>query len=375
MATITTKDFATLVRDQVIAIQGTSRILVDLTIGSILRAVVEANSAVVLWLQGLILQLIAITRAATSTGADLDSWVNDYGFTRLAPAYASGQLAFARFTATAQAIVTVGTQVQSADGSQKYAVILDTTNVNYHTNLGGYVLAIGVASINIPIQAEVAGIGANAVIGQINTLIQPVPGVDTVTNAAAFVNGVDSESDAAVRVRFIAYIASLSKATKGAIGYALTSMQLGVSYLLVENQTYGGVTQLGYFYVVVDDGTGYPNGTFLGNAANAVDLVRPITSTFGVFAPVVITANVSLAITTAAGYDHTATVALVVTAITSYINTLGLGQVLRYTRLDQIAYDASPGIINVTGLLLNGGTADLTVTGQQIIKSGTVSVS
>ena len=103
--------------------------------------------------------------------------------------------------------------------------------------------------------------------------------------------------------------------------------------------------------------------------------MRPFTSTFGVFSPVVVTANVSLTITTAAGYDHTATALLVKTAIQNYINALALGQSLSYSRLAQVAYDASPGITNVTEVLLNGAAADVGATSQQVIKCGVASVA
>jgi uncharacterized phage protein gp47/JayE len=372
---ITTQDFTTLVRNQVAAIQGAASGLIDLTVGSILRAIVEANAAVVLWLQGLILQLLAITRAATSSGADLDSWVADYGLTRLPGTAASGLVSFARFTPSQQAVVPVGASVQSADGTQKYNVTLDSTNAAYSATLGGYVLAAGVASISVPVLAAGVGAAGNAVIGGINTLTQAVPGVDTVSNPAAFINGADAETDADLRVRFVAFVASLSKATKGAIGYAITSLKQGVSYAFVENQLYNGTTQMGYFYVVVDDGTGAPGGTFLSTVSNAIDAVRPVCSTFGVFAPVVVTANVSMTISTAAGYDHNAVVALVGTAIRNYINALTLGQALTYSRLAQLAYDASAGVSNVTAVLLNGATADVAATSQQVIKAGTVTVS
>ena len=67
---ITSKDFATLVSDQVTAIQGASSKLVDLTVGSILRAVVEANAAVVLWLQGIVDEITsnAVVHTADSRG-------------------------------------------------------------------------------------------------------------------------------------------------------------------------------------------------------------------------------------------------------------------------------------------------------------------
>lgn len=376
MANLQAKDFQTLVREQVAAIQGgTSKVLVDLSVGSILRSVVEAYSAVALWLQGLILQLLATTRAATSSGTDLDSWVADYGLTRLPASAASGVVTFSRFTPTQQAVVPVGAIVQTADGTQQYAVTVDTTNPAYNAALGGYVLAAGNASVNAPVLAVSVGAAGNASVNGINTLGQAIPGVDSVTNAAAFTNGADAESDAALRARFVAYVASLSKATKAAVGYAATSLKQGITYTLVENQQYNGTTQNGYFFLVVDDGTGYPSSTFLATVYNAIDAVRPVTSTFGVFAPVVVPANVGMTVTAAVGYDHIATASLVATALTNYINSLPLGTPLAWSRLAQVAYDASPGVTNVSAVLLNGGTADIASTPKQVVKAGTISVA
>lgn len=372
---ISTQDFPTIVRNSVVAVQGAARGLVDLTIGSILRAVLEANATVILFLQGLILQLLATTRAATSNLADLDTFMSDYGVTRLAAVQASGLVTVSRATATAQAVVPVGSVFLSADGTQSYTALLDTGNAAYNASLGGYVLAAGVSSITLTVTAVTAGIAGNAVIGQISLLNQPIAGVDAVTNAAAFTNGVDPESDAALRVRFVAYIASLSKATKTAIGNAITSLRQGTTYLLIENLTYAGASQPGYFYVVVDDGTGTPSGSFLATVGNAIDVVRPVTSTFGVFAPIVVTANVAMTITNSAVYNHAAVTALVSTAIANYINALVIGQTLTYSRLTQVAYDASPGVTNVTGVTLNGGTTDLAATSQQVVKAGTVAVA
>lgn len=369
-----TQDFVTLVRNQVTAVQGYASVLVDTRVGSILRAILEANAAVVIWLQSLIVQVLAITRAATSSGSDLDSWVADYGMTRLAATYASGQVTFSRFTATQQVVVPIGAAVQTGDGSQQYSVVVDATNPAYNAGLGGYVMAAGVASVTVPVIATVAGAAGNVIAGSVTTITGAIAGVDTVTNAAGFVNGADAESDPALRTRFIAYVRSLSKATKDAVGYAITSLQQGVTYSLVENETYAGSVQMGYFYVVVDDGTGAPTGTFLSTVYNAVDAVRPLTVSFGVFAPVVVNAAVVMTVTIAAGYDAAATRTLVSNAVKAYINSLSLGQPLRYSRLAQIAYDASPGVTNVTGVTLNGGTSDLTATAKQVIKWSSVTV-
>lgn len=372
---ITTWDFPTIVRNSVTAVQGVARGLVDLTIGSILRTVIEANATVILWLQGLILQLLATTRAATSNGADLDSFMFDFGVTRLAAVNASGIVTFSRFTSTAQAVVPVGAVVLTTDGTQSFTVILDTTNPAYNAGLGGYVIAASVASADVTVQAVNAGVLGNVTAAQISLINAPIPYVDTVTNSVAFTNGIDAESDTALRSRFVAYIQSLSKATKTSIGYVIASLQQGITYSLTENLTYGDVSQPGYFYAVINDGTGSPGSILLNSASNAIDAVRPFTSTFGVFAPVVVTANVAMTITTASGYIHGTVVAEVTTAITTYINALTLGQPLTYSRLTQLAYDASPGVTNVTGVTLNGATADLAATAKQTILAGTVSVA
>jgi uncharacterized phage protein gp47/JayE len=375
MASIQTQDWVTLVRNQVSTIQGYAKVLLDLTVGSILRGIVEANAAVTIWLQGLIMQVLAITRAATSSGADLDSWVADFGVTRLAAVAATGTVTFSRFTTTQQGLVPLTAVVQTADGTQQFSVVVDTTNPAYNATLGGYVLAAGVASVNVPVVAVTAGAAGNAVAGAVTTIVGAISGVDTVTNISAFANGADAESDPALRTRFIAYIASLSKATKAAVGYAITSLQQGLVYSLTENQTYGGTAQYGYFFVVVDDGTGSPSSTLLASVSNAIDAVRPLCSSFGVFAPVVVSASVAMTATIAAGYDPMATKALITTALKNYINSLKLGQTLTYSRLAQVAYDASPGVTNITGVTLNGGTADLPATSLQVVKWNSVTVS
>src|SRR5260364_9741 len=351
---ISTKDFVTLVREQAAAIQGAARSLVDLTVGSILRAVIEANAAVTLWLQGLILHLLKTTRAATSTGADLDSWVEDYGLSRLPAVAATGYVTFSRFTPTQPALIPVGAKVQTANGVQHYAVVKDADHPAW--------------------DAEQAGAAGNARIGSIDTLAQAMPGVDTVTNEAALTNGTDAESDPALRKRFIAYIASLSKATMDAVGYAITSVKPGLSYALVENQTYEGDEQRGYFYVVVDDGTGMPTQTLIATVYTAIEAVRPLAVHFSVFAPVVVKVKVQMKIQTA-GADHTATAAQVAAAIKNTLNALGLGAMLPYTRLAQIAYDASPAVTNVFAVQLNGATDDLISTPKQTFKAGTVIVT
>jgi uncharacterized phage protein gp47/JayE len=374
MTTLQTQNFTTIVQNTVTAIQGGASKLLDLTVGSVLRAIVEANAAVILWLQGLILQVQTLTRAATSQGSDLDSWVADYGLTRLPAVAATGQVTFSRFTATMQAVVPAGSLVQTADGTQQFSVPADTTNSAWNATLNGFVLAASVSSVTVGVQAVNAGTPGNVLAGTITSIAQPISGVDTVTNASAFTNGVDAETDTALRARFVLYLASLSKATKTAIGSAIANIQQGLEYTITEDFDYNGTYDPGFFYVVIDDGTGFPSSNLQATVANAIEAVRPVTSRYAVFAPVVVTANVSMTITSASGYTHSTVVGAVGTALTNFINTLPLGTELPYTQLASVAYGVA-GVVNVTAVLLNSGTSDLGATAKQVIKAGTISVA
>jgi uncharacterized phage protein gp47/JayE len=366
--------FSQLVSNIATATQASAKAALNYTVGSLLRAIAEATSGVVLWLQAIILQMLTLTRAATSEGADLDSYFADFGFTRLAADPATGQVTFSRFTPATQAVVPIGATVQTSDGTQGFAVTLDTTNAAYNATLGGYVLPVSTSSVNVPVQAAIAGSGGNVQAATIAVLTTPIPGVDTVTNASAFINGIDAESDPAFRARFVLYLTSLSRATKTAVNYAVTSVQQDVVNTLTENQDYNGTLDYGFFYVFADDGTGHPSSTLITNIGNAVEAVRPLCSRYGIFAPVVLTANVTMVLTTGAAYTHSAVVAAVTTALQNFINGLPLGTSLPYTQLAGVAYEV-PGVVNATGILLNSGTADLVADQQHKVNAGTISVA
>ena len=120
--------FSSLVETAAAAVQGSAKQLLDLTVGSALRAILEANASIALWLQWLIVLVLQTTRAATSTGSDLDSWMADFSVTRQSAVAATGSVTFSRFTDTASALVPVGTQVRTTDGTQTFNVAEDDSN-------------------------------------------------------------------------------------------------------------------------------------------------------------------------------------------------------------------------------------------------------
>jgi uncharacterized phage protein gp47/JayE len=369
------QNFTTLVQNMAAAVQSAANQLLDLTVGSTLRAILEANASLALWLQWLILQVLQTTRAATSTGSDLDTWMADFSLARLPAVPASGIVTFSRFTPLAPALVPVGAAVRTADGSQVFSVVASPASSSYSAEQNGYALGPGIAALDVPVVAQTAGAAGNVQVGAISLLSSALPGVDSVANVAPIQNGMDAETDAAFRARFQNFIASRSRATPLSIGYAITSIQQGLEYTIQENVDAAGNAMMGNFVVTVDDGSGAPSAALLASIASAVDSVRPVGSTFLVRAPTIVKVDVSLSISVANGADRAQVINSVSNAVMALIDGLPIGATLPLTRLAQVAYTANPGVINVTNLRANGSPSDVIPPTYGVVKAGLVAVN
>ena len=375
MAELDLRTHSSLVGLMASAIQGRAKALIDFSIGSLLRATSEADAGMGLWLQGLALRILARARASTSSGADLDSWVQDFGVYRLGAQQSDGTVTFSRYTPGAQAVIPLGATIQTADGSEDFIVVLDSSHASYNAGLQGYVLPVNVASISVPVRAQRGGLSGNVLAGTVTVITSQILYVDEVTNAEDFAGGGDEETDDQLRQRFIAFIASLSKATRLAVAYAIMSLKRGLTYSIVENYTLDDTWTPGFFFVVVDDGSGYPSSALISDVFAAVDAVRAATVTCSVHAPVVMTAGVSMTLTVKQGYDPNVVKGDVGTAIAAYINALPVGASLQYTKVAQLAYEASAGVDNVTALLVGGSAADLVAEPRNKIIAGVMVVN
>jgi len=371
--------FTTLVGNTVAAIQGAATQLLDLTVGSTLRAIVEANASLALWMQWLIIQVLRVTRASTSQGGDLDTWVADFGVTRVAAVQANGSIVFSRFSPVAAAFIPATTVVKTSDGTQSFALAYDGSNPAWSPAQGGtqagYTIGAGVASLSLPAFAVTAGTAGNVQPDTITLISAALPGVDTVTNPAAFIGGLDAESDAALRTRFSLFLASRTQATTAAIAFAVATVQQGLATLLVENQTPDGAARPGTFTLTVDDGSGDPPASLLTAISTALEAVRPLGSSFSVQPPTVLRPTVTMTIATAPGANHAAIVSEVTAALSAALSAMPIGGVLAFSRLAAIAYAADSAVTNVTGVSLNGGTADLVPRASGLVRPGTITVN
>lgn len=353
------KSFQTLVNDQVTAIQGASVVPIDFNVGTVELAQVEANASMGIWLEYLANAILATARSSTSVGTYLNTWMAQFQFTRLPATASSGNCTFSRFTTTGQALVPVGSTVKTTDFNVEFTVIPDTTNPNYSPSLMAYVLAPTIGSTLAKVQCNTLGIIGNVGANQITFISSPIPGIDTVDNLLAFTNGKAQESDASFRARFVLYLTYLNKAVLLAYSYVLATIPEITRYNVVENQTFGGGSQPGFVYTVIDDGTGSPSPALIAQAAAAIETVRGLAIQNAVYAPVVTNVTITVDLVINPIVTQTTVTNLVTTALTNYIDKLPFDSTLPYTKLFEIIYEASAYILNVENLVLNGSNVDL----------------
>lgn len=364
------RDLPTIIAHSAAAAQAECPDLTDLSPGSPFLALLNAGALNASYLQWLIVEVAKLARLATSEGEDVDSFVGDFNFARLPGVHATGTVTFSRYLTDKAEAIDVGTKVKTADG-RVFEVVANAGH--QHWSGSGYLLPIAEATITVPVRAVLAGRAMNVKANTITTISSPIA-FDGVTNPNPFTNGVDEESDAAVKARFIHFINTRSQATIGAIEYAIRSTQQGLSWKVVENRNPAGGDQSGHFTVFVDDGSGQVSDGLLANLRAAIEAVRPIGVTYAVHRADVVTANVSVTVRAKAGYEKAELIGPVANAIADLIDGLGVGEPLSFYRLAHAAQDVVEGVESISSLFLNGATDDIGGLDRQVVRPGTVAV-
>jgi uncharacterized phage protein gp47/JayE len=349
----------------------------NFAVGSVLLSIAQANASVYQWLQWLIVIVAGKTRASTSYGADLDTWLFQFnGFTRNAAVASSGQVQYFRNTATQPAVIPLVDSngypvvVQTEGGTATFQVIADTTNSLWSASLQAYVIPAGTQTGLVSVQAQTAGSGGNVLANTITFMGTDIPYTDTVTNPSAFTNGVDAETDVAVRARFGLFISSLERGTPLSLQYAAQSVQANVVAEVQQNTPANGFST-----VTIDDGSGDPPGSLISACQAAVNAYTAAGTVSYVVGPTKVVANIEMTLTVPAGSESSTYEPDIAAALATFINALPVGAALPYSRIAQIAYDAAPAILNVTNITLNAGTIDLPAVAGTVYRAGTTVVS
>jgi hypothetical protein len=373
-----TQGYTSLVQQQVAAAQMAVAlkkpgVVMTFNPGSILLAIFQAVAGVALWLQGIALNLLLFGRAATSAGSDLDSWMAQFQVTRIAGVGATcNSVVLSRYSTSAAINIPPGGLIQTADGSQQFTIVADTTQSGWSVTANAYVMAAGVGSVTVTATAVGVGVSTNVAAGTITALASGIIGVDTLTNTSAAIGGMDTETDTAFRARFWLYLQYLFRATAGAVTYAIQSIQSGLTVTITDGYDTAGNLAPGTFFATVDDGSGNPPAALIAAASAQAYATRALGIQSAVYGPTVVTANIVATIqTNYPAVDGPAANA----AAASFIGALVLGQNLPFFRLGAAMANASPTIIELSSLTINGVAADLVATSTQKINAGTITVN
>lgn len=350
--------------------------------GDPLLAVFEAHVlGGLLFVQSQAVAIDKLTRAQTSVGADLDSWMAQFGFTRLPPTKASGTVTFSlRNVSQTNIELKAGTIIQTSDAKIKYQVIGDTNKPTWSPALNAYVLNAGQLQLQAEVEAVSAGSASNVQVGALSQILSANTGLNFVTNTANISNGRDAETDAKFFDRWILEFNAVNKRTTPAGVLSTILNTPGVAEAkLVENEDVDGNPRPGYGYAVIDDGSGDPNPTLLTEVTNNVNAQsRGWTVQFLAVGPVLEEVDITLAAKLDPNARDSAGILIpaatilynVAIAIINYVNSLPIGETLYLLNLSYVARSV-PGVLAVQpgSVTIDGETEDYTVTNKTVIRT------
>jgi uncharacterized phage protein gp47/JayE len=292
----------------------------------------------------------------TTYGPFLDSAGSEYGVTRKAAVKATGSLTFSGPNTT---VIPLGTQVSTGGASPIYFVTTVATTI-----ISG--------SISVASAALVAGADGNVSAGLIATMTGDLVGVVTVTNAANFEGGTDTETDDDYRERILDR--AQRPATSGnANQYRQWALEVaGVSDAKVYPVWSGAGTVK---VVLLDTDKTAPSPTVVTSTATYIETVRPIGATVTVEGASEVAINVSVDITLASGAILSEVTTEIETGVIAYLKTIAfVDPSVRYTQIANVILDAE-GVIDYTSLTVNSGTGNVAIADGSVAIIGTVTAT
>ena len=310
--------------------------------------------------------------ASTTFDEYLDYRVEEHGLTRKGAVKATGTVTF---TGTSGTVIPSGTVVATpADPMLTVAAIEFVTTAAVTIPAGG--------SVSATIQASVAGEDGNVLAGTITVMGTYISGVSAVTNASATTGGTDIESDAALLARYLTKVQNPGTSGNKADykNWALEVAGVGDAQVIPLWNGNGTVK------VVLIDDDGAPVSSTIVDAVQAY--ISPTSGTGEGEAP--IGATVTAAAATAVNINVTATIirtgtktlaeikTAFETALINYLTSIAFSDdtTVRYVRIGSMLLDTT-GVQDYTpsSLLVNTGTANITISAGQVAVKGTVTLS
>lgn len=189
----------------------------DFTPGSNLRAIVDAFSYFVEFLQYQINVAFEAFTIRGAIGVDLDNRVQDFGLSRKPAVAARGIIQFSRTTQNPSTFtVNAGGQV-----STQPDIFGSTIDYTLDESI---IFPAGATSVTGYVTCTTPGIVGNQPSGTVINITSFIPGIDTVENIEDFTNGADTETDEELRRRVPTHINGLKAGNESAIMAAALSV-------------------------------------------------------------------------------------------------------------------------------------------------------
>jgi len=246
----------------------------------------------------------------SATGANLDAVVALLGISRNPSTKAIGTVTFSRSTAApADIIIPSSTRVSTADGAIVYKTDAPVT------------LLQGNTAVDAAVTAQDAGAAGNVSSATVNTIVDPVSGIESVTNSASMTGGADTENDSALRTRVQTYSAT-TRATEDAILAALTALD-GVTDAKLTEDTVNCSISI----------------TILGGVDAEITTALNENRAAGIAAswlrPTQVTVTVTTTVRKVAGYADATVQANINSALSDYFEVLQIGDDVTYSAILQ----------------------------------------
>ncbi len=343
------KKFSSIVSDMIAWLIAHQSKLTDFNEGSVIRSLVEAIALE-------IEQLYIKTRVGY--GRELKQ-VPFYAFqfVRQSGTKASGEIVFTRTGTSGTLTIPVGSLVATTDGTQ------------YTTTEIGTISPGNTASNSVSITAVKEGREGNVPAATIVTIITPLSGIDSVTNAAGTTGGLDEETDTELLKRFQEYIEGLGLSNVSGLIAGAKSVEGVRSASVVEH--FPPVANVNVT-VYIDDGAGNASSDLIddvefvligdGTAANPGYKAAGVN--VAVVAPSKVTITVAIELADDGSIDHSTIEFLVKETIQDYINNLWIGEDVIINRIIDFVMEIS----GITDLILTTPASNTSIGGNQIAR-------
>lgn len=354
----TVKSFDQILADWIAWTVANAPEITDMSPGSIIRSFCEGGS-------------LAIEELYVATYLGFRRYLDNiqdtvFDFPKKEGTKSTALVVFSRTGTTGDFVIPEGTRLKTPTGL-RFILDADTTLLDGNTD-----------TASTEVTAENIGTSYNVVADSITVLEDTVSGVTlTVTNALAATGGVNIESDLSYKNRFQLYIEGLGRSNITGLSAGALSV-LGITSasvvelippvanvnvdLYVDDGSSVGVSSAKVAEVqAVIDGDGTENSP--GYRAGGVNVV--------VQAPAIQSQDVTVTIDIIAGVDTTQVITDINTAVTGYINTLGVGADIIYNEIVSVIM----GVYGVLDCDLTVPSGNIAVSASQVGRIGTLDIT